>query len=37
MGNISSYQKVTFEDMQKIVDNNNIVIINTLDTNNQLV
>lgn len=35
MGNISSYQKVTFEDMQKIVDNNNIVIINTLDINNQ--
>ena len=36
MGQINSINKINYEDMQKIINNNhNYLIINTLDTNNQ--
>lgn len=35
MGQINSINKITFEDMQKIINSNNYLIINTLDITNQ--
>ena len=35
MGNSNSINKVSFQDIQKIINNKKFIIINTLDVNNQ--